>query len=89
MAFEVNGEYNGGCCVLGKMSKNDSWKRRILRCYDCPPIDDHRLKLKNGDRVIAWKAQNHWLYGSILLENGGKDHTHGWFPRSVVRRKIN
>ena len=85
-SFEVTSGYLGNCNYFGI-----GFGCRVM--WSCPTVDESRLRVKRGDRVMVTRIRQHWLYGnkvlSHLVANGIGDVSQpntyskerGWFPR--------
>ncbi|XP_067673599.1 palmitoyltransferase ZDHHC6-like [Haliotis asinina] len=64
---------------------------RVL-CF-VPCTDEPRISVLENDRVMVTRWKKHWLYGTKVLENGGKNkvaskRVRGWFPRRGAKELI-
>eukprot|EP00123_Amoebidium_parasiticum_P009442 comp19477_c0_seq2/m.22686 comp19477_c0_seq2/g.22686 ORF comp19477_c0_seq2/g.22686 comp19477_c0_seq2/m.22686 type:complete len:373 (-) comp19477_c0_seq2:476-1594(-) len=62
----------------------------VKTMWHYPNLDDHRMPLDVGDRVMVSRKNTHWYYGE-KTHAGGKELppaerkiTHGWFPSVCV-----
>lgn len=85
-SFDVTTGYRGNWNYFGI-----GFGCRVM--WSCPIVDEPRLRVKKGDRVMVTRIQRHWLYGNKVIShlvsneigNVSRPRMYskerGWFPR--------